>query len=429
MECPRVSKGRKTVQMPKTRYRVVLAAVLVLATASAVRFVAGSEAFTGDRGSQSVAQVESASPVGPAAEGESAAASQVAQPAVSVETDQAGNVPSDRPFVVRLTNGTLTGVTVEDPQGQGLAGDVTADGLSWQSSEPPVPQTPYTVRVSAVGSDQRPFDQTLQVTSAASSAVLRATLSPNDNEVVGIGMPAVVAFNRAVAPADRATVELRLSITTNPPVEGDWRWITPARVHWRPAVYWQPGTEVTVRSDLQGLKLSDAWGADQRTIHFKVGAAHVSTVDAATFQMTVTENGQVVRVIPASMGQNKYPTHQGIHLVLEKSKSVTMDSSTIGIPRDGPGGYYRKVAWATRLTYSGEFVHAAPWSQWAQGKRNVSHGCINVSTADARWFYDFAQRGDVVDIVNTPKKPKLYDPGMSDWNIPWDQWKAGDTAS
>ena len=429
MECPRVSKGRKTVQMPKTRYRVVLAAVLVLATASAVRFVAGSEAFTGDRGSQSVAQVESASPVGPAAEGESAAASQVAQPAVSVETDQAGNVPSDRPFVVRLTNGTLTGVTVEDPQGQGLAGDVTADGLSWQSSEPPVPQTPYTVRVSAVGSDQRPFDQTLQVTSAASSAVLRATLSPNDNEVVGIGMPAVVAFNRAVAPADRATVEQRLSITTNPPVEGDWRWITPARVHWRPAVYWQPGTEVTVRSDLQGLKLSDAWGADQRTIHFKVGAAHVSTVDAATFQMTVTENGQVVRVIPASMGQNKYPTHQGIHLVLEKSKSVTMDSSTIGIPRDGPGGYYRKVAWATRLTYSGEFVHAAPWSQWAQGKRNVSHGCINVSTADARWFYDFAQRGDVVDIVNTPKKPKLYDPGMSDWNIPWDKWKAGDTAA
>ncbi len=106
-----------------------------------------------------------------------------------------------------------------------------------------------------------------------------------------------------------------------------------------------------------------------------------------------------------------------------------MDSSTIGIPRNGPGGYYRKVAWATRLTYSGEFVHAAPWSQWAQGKRNVSHGCINVSTASAKWFYDFAQRGDVVEVVNTPKKPKLYDPGMSDWNIPWEQWKVGDTAT
>jgi lipoprotein-anchoring transpeptidase ErfK/SrfK len=117
-----------------------------------------------------------------------------------------------------------------------------------------------------------------------------------------------------------------------------------------------------------------------------------------------------------------------VHLALEKSSQVTMDSSTIGIPRDGPGGYYRKVAWATRLSYSGEFVHAAPWSVWAQGKRNVSHGCINVSTANAKWFYDFTRRGDVVEVVNSAKAPKLYDPGMSDWNIPWEKWKAGDTA-
>jgi lipoprotein-anchoring transpeptidase ErfK/SrfK len=413
--------------MPRTRYLVVFAAVAVLAAASA-RFVAGSEAFTGERASQSASQVGADPSDGDSSDGGDAD-TQTAQPTVSLETDQAGNAPSDRPLVIHLTNGSLTGVTVEDPQGQGLAGDLTADGLAWQSSEPPVPQTPYTVRVSAVGPDEQPFDQTLNVTSAAPSAVLRATLSPNDNEVVGIGMPAVVAFNRAVAPADRATVEQRLSLTTNPPVEGDWRWITPARVHWRPATYWQPGTEVTVSSDLEGLKVGDAWGAGQRTIHFKIGPARISTVDAATFQMTVTENGQVVKVIPASLGQKKWPTHHGIHLVLEKSKSVTMDSSTIGIPRNGPGGYYRKVAWATRLTYSGEFVHAAPWSQWAQGKRNVSHGCVNVSTANAKWFYDFAQRGDVVEVVNSPKKPKLYDPGMSDWNIPWDQWKAGDTAA
>ncbi|MGH9012192.1 MAG: L,D-transpeptidase, partial [Acidimicrobiia bacterium] len=186
---------------------------------------------------------------------------------------------------------------------------------------------------------------------------------------------------------------------------------------------------VSVRSDLRNLKVGEAWGADERMIQFKIGPAHVSTVDVATYQMTVTENGQVVKVMPASMGQKKWPTHHGIHLVLEKSKSVTMDSSTIGIPRNGPGGYYRKVAWATRLTYSGEFVHAAPWSQWAQGKRNVSHGCINVSTANAKWFYDFVQRGDIVEVINSPKKPKLYDPGTSDWNIPWEQWKAGDTAT
>ena len=350
-------------------------------------------------------------------------------PAASVDLDQAGNAPSDRPLVVRLANGSLTGVTVEDPQGQGLAGDLTPDGLAWQSSEPPVPHTAYTVRVSAVGAEQRPFDQTLNVTSGPPAAVLRATLSPNDGEVDGIGMPVVASFSRSVPAADRAAVEQRLAVTTNPPVEGDWRWITPSRVHWRPVTYWQPGTEVSARSDLRNLKVGEAWGEGERTIHFKIGPARMSTVDVATYQMTVTENGQVVKVMPASMGAKKWPTHHGIHLVLEKSKSVIMDSSTVGIPRNGPGGYYRKVAWATRLTWSGEFVHAAPWSQWAQGKRNVSHGCINVSTADAKWFYDFAQRGDIVEVVNSPKKPKLYDPGTSDWNIPWEQWKAGDTAA
>jgi lipoprotein-anchoring transpeptidase ErfK/SrfK len=329
---------------------------------------------------------------------------------------------------VKLANGTLTAVAVEDGQGQPLAGDVAADGLSWQSSEPPVPQTAYTVRVSGLGNDRHPFEQTFKVTSAAPTNVLRATLSPNDGEVVGVGMPAVVAFNRAVAPADRPAVEARLTVTTNPPVEGDWRWITPTRIHWRPAVYWQPGTEVAVHSNLGGLKLRDAWGADERTVHFTIGPAHISTVDVATYQMTVTENGQVVRVMPASMGQTRWPTHNGVHLALEKSRQVTMDSATIGIPRDGPGGYYRKVAWATRLSYSGEFVHAAPWSVWAQGKRNVSHGCINVSTADAKWFYDFTRRGDVVQVINSAKAPKLYDPGMSDWNIPWERWTAGDTA-
>ena len=119
---------------------------------------------------------------------------------------------------------------------------------------------------------------------------------------------------------------------------------------------------------------------------------------------------------------------RGVHLALEKSRQVTMDSATVGIPRDSPAGYYRKVAWATRLSYSGTYVHAAPWSTGSQGERNVSHGCINVSTADAQWFYGFTQRGDVVTVVNSNAKPLLYDPGMADWNIPWDQWKAGDTA-
>ena len=402
--------------MARTRNRLVVVAVAALAAASVVRFVGGSEASTSREGealpSKTAAEVTPAPP-----------------PVVSVETDPAGVAPWDRPLVVKVSNGSLNGVSVLDGQGQALTGDVAGAGDVWQSSQTLVPETLYTVEVSAVGSDQEPFEQSLTVTSSAPTAVLRATLAPAQGEVVGIGMPAVASFNRAVAKADRAAVEQRLAVTTVPPVEGDWRWITPARAHWRPAAYWQPGTEVTVRSDLRGLRVGDVWGADERTVAFRIGDAQVSMVDVSSHQMTVTKNGQVEKVIPISAGRGRWPTHNGVHLALEKNRTVTMDSSTVGIPRNGPGGYYRKVAWAIRLSWSGTFTHAAPWSVGSQGRTNVSHGCINMSTANAQWLFNFTRRGDPVEVVNSPAKPKLYDPGMADWNIPWEQWKVGDTAA
>ena len=350
-------------------------------------------------------------------------------PVVSVETDPAGVAPWDRPLLVNVSNGTLAGVSVLDGQGQPLAGDVAPGGGVWQSSQTLVPGTLYTVEVTALGADREPFEKSLTVTSSAPTTVLRATLAPARGEVVGIGMPAVVSFNRAVAKADRPTVEQRLAVTTKPPVEGDWRWITPARAHWRSASYWQPGTEVSVHSDLRGLRVGDAWGADEQTVAFRIGDAQISTVDVGTHQMTVMKNGQVEKVIPISAGAARWPTHNGVHLALEKNRTVTMDSSTVGIPRSGPGGYYRKVAWAIRLSWSGTFAHAAPWSAGSQGRTNVSHGCINMSTANAQWLFNFTRRGDPVEVVNSPAKPKLYDPGMADWNIPWEQWKVGDTAA
>ena len=402
--------------MARTRNRLLVVAVAALAAASAVRFVGGSEASTSGEGEALPA--EAAAKVTPAP-----------PPVVSVETDPAGVAPWDRPLLVNVSNGTLTGVSVLDGRGQALAGDVAPGGGVWQSSQTLVPETLYTVEISALGADQEPFEQSLTVTSSAPTAVLRATLAPAQGEVVGIGMPAVASFNRAVAKADRPAVEQRLAVTTNPPVEGDWRWITPARAHWRPASYWQPGTEVSVHSDLRGLRVGDAWGADERTVAFRIGDAQIGTVDVSTHQMTVTKNGQVEKVIPISAGRARWPTHNGVHLALEKNRTVTMDSSTVGIPRNGPGGYYRKVAWAIRLSWSGTFTHAAPWSVGSQGRTNVSHGCINMSTANAQWLFNFTRRGDPVEVVNSPAKPKLYDPGMADWNIPWEQWKVGDTAT
>ena len=78
-----------------------------------------------------------------------------------------------------------------------------------------------------------------------------------------------------------------------------------------------------------------------------------------------------------------------------------MDSSTYGVPSNSPNGYRTEVDYATQISYSGIYVHAAPWSVGSQGYSNVSHGCLNVSTSNAQWFYDNTKRGDIVEIVNT----------------------------
>ncbi|WP_309233058.1 L,D-transpeptidase [Blastococcus sp. TML/C7B] len=113
-------------------------------------------------------------------------------------------------------------------------------------------------------------------------------------------------------------------------------------------------------------------------------------------------------------------------MVTESHRDITMDSSTFGLAVDAPGGYRTDVEYAVRISNNGEFVHAAPWSESSQGIENVSHGCINLSTDRAGWFFGFAQPGDVVEVKNSIG-PQLSaaDGDIYDWAIPWEEWKAG----
>ena len=93
-----------------------------------------------------------------------------------------------------------------------------------------------------------------------------------------------------------------------------------------------------------------------------------------------------------------------------------MNSETIGIDPNGPNGYnIGDVQYAMRLTYSGEFLHAAPWSVYAQGHENVSHGCTGMSTSNAAWLYDHSLVGDVVEYTGTSNMMTLTN-GFGDWN-------------
>jgi lipoprotein-anchoring transpeptidase ErfK/SrfK len=140
--------------------------------------------------------------------------------------------------------------------------------------------------------------------------------------------------------------------------------------------------------------------------------------------MTVRRNGRVLRVMKASMGRPEFATRNGTFVVLEKHRRRIMDSATVNLPPGTPA-YRTAVEHAVRITNSGTFTHGAPWSVRDQGVRNVSHGCINLSPENAKWFYENAKRGDVVHVVGTDVPPLPDDPGSRNWNLTFEEWRAG----
>jgi lipoprotein-anchoring transpeptidase ErfK/SrfK len=253
------------------------------------------------------------------------------------------------------------------------------------------------------------------------------SVGPLDGATVGVALPIRVYFQRAVPEANRADIERHLQVVSSTPSDGSWNWLSSTEVHFRPSAYWPANTQVTLNANLYGVDLGNGvWGEKNRTVSFRIGDKHVSVVDAAAHTMQVFNGDQLVQTFPMSAGKNSTPTHNGIHVVTELDRHIVMDSSTFGLAVDAPGGYRANVEYAVRISNNGEFVHAAPWSVGSQGHSNVSHGCINLSTANAAWFFGFAQPGDPVEIKNSVG-PMLsaQDGDIHDWTIPWDQWQAG----
>ena len=341
------------------------------------------------------------------------------RPVVTVGlADGATGVDTDASVRVAATGGTLAGVRVTGPEGD-VPGSVV--GGSWRAGGLLHPGTGYVLAASAVGPGGAAMT-TVSFTTVVPTATALTRVQPLNGETVGVGMPVVVQFTAAVA--DRTAALAALSVTSDPVQEGAWRWTSAREVHWRPREYWQPGTTVVLSERLDGVALGDGvYGGRDREVRFTIGASHVSTVDATTHTMTVRSGGKVVRTFPVSTGRDAYPTTSGTHLVLEKNAVKVMDSSTVGIPSDSPEGYVTTAKWSTRISYSGEFVHAAPWSVASQGRANVSHGCVNASTADAEWFFTFSRRGDVVTVTGTPR-PLRAGNGLTDWIYSWEEWTA-----
>jgi lipoprotein-anchoring transpeptidase ErfK/SrfK len=326
---------------------------------------------------------------------------------------------------VRATTGRLTSVVVR-PQlgGRALAGTLSADGLFWTAGPALLRlSTSYVVEAQAVDPNGVRRVVTSSFATVKPKALLRTLVTPGEGAVVGGGMPIMVSFTARVT--NRAAVEAKLHVTMSKVVLGSWHWFSSKVVHWRPKTFWPAGEQVRVDLALSGVDAGKGvWGDRDRSYAFSVGDVVVSTVDVTSHMMTVTRNGKVLRVIPITTGKAGFLTRGGIKVIMNKERYRVMDSTTVDIPAGSPDAYRLKVEYALRVTYSGEFLHAAPWSVAHQGKENVSHGCTGMSLANAAWFFSISQIGDVVKYVHSARQLESGN-GYTDWNYNWSTWQAG----
>ncbi|XRQ15655.1 Ig-like domain-containing protein [Actinomadura welshii] len=335
----------------------------------------------------------------------------------------ARQVAPEKPVTVKADNGKLTEVTLTYGKKETEAeGELAADGSSWKSSWTLKPSTTYTVTAKGTGEDGEAATATSTFTTLKPAKKLESGMSPLDGETVGVGMPVQLLLSRPVSTkAGKVAVEKSLEVQMSEPVEGAWYWMSDEEVQFRPREYWPTGQKVKVTAHLAGVKIADGvYGVKDRTASFTVGERHITTVDADRHRAVVTENGETVKTINVSLGKPGHESYSGTMIVQEKAENIVMDSATTG----NPGEYRIPTKWNVRLTYSGVFVHSAPWSTVAQGSDNVSHGCVNMSPGSAKWFFDFSNRGDIVEVKNTGRKLQFGN-GPTPWAKSWEDWVAG----
>ncbi|BBY90329.1 L,D-transpeptidase [Mycolicibacterium tokaiense] len=337
--------------------------------------------------------------------------------------DGAVGVAMDQPITVTAENGVLGPVTLMNADGTPVAGELSKDGLTWSSTDQLDYNESYVLEASSLGLGGQ-ASQRMAFETHSPENLTMPYLMPGNGETVGIGQPVAIRFDENIP--NRAAAERAITITTNPPVEGAFYWLNNREVRWRPEQYWKPGTTVDVKVNTYGVDLGDGlFGQDNASTSFTIGDAVIATADDATKTITVRVNGEVVKTMPTSMGKNSTPTNNGVYIIGDRYADLVMDSSTYGVPVNSPNGYRTEVEYATQMSYSGIYVHAAPWSVGSQGYSNVSHGCLNVSTSNAQWFYNNTKRGDIVEVINTVGSPLPGTDGLGDWNVPWTEWKAG----
>jgi lipoprotein-anchoring transpeptidase ErfK/SrfK len=317
---------------------------------------------------------------------------------------------------------TYTGV---DSKGQKVKGSVDGelkkDGSRWKAKERLEPSATYTLAATGRNS----ADETTTTTTTFKTQKLTLaeqtfpTVYPLPDSKVGVGMPVVVTFDVPVK--DKAEVEKNLHVTSKPAQTGTWNWLSATEVRYRPKKYWQPGTQVTVKADVNGVNAGGGvFGQTSASTNFSIGRSLITRVDLASDVATVYRDGKKVRTIYVSGGKTGWQTRSGTKLIMAKEFNKKMTNEMIGAEED----YTLVAKYALRITNSGEFLHSAPWNAANFGVRNASHGCVGMSIADSAWLYENTLIGDPVVTTGSSRGLEQGN-GYSDWDVSYATYSKG----
>lgn len=328
--------------------------------------------------------------------------------------------------VTLTASARLRSMTVQDGEGRPIDGTLAKDGTSWASAGPIGPDASWSWTAITPGD----ASSVGTVASTAASQAVRATANIGVGRTVGIAAPIVVKFSARVT--DKAAVEKNLQVLIRPvgsngpwqPAVGSWAWLPDnapdSTVHFRTKNYWPAYTDVHVILPLAHLDWGGGiTGVQDLDWQFTIGRSQIVIADARKHNIVIYRDGTEVATYPASYGLGSDPirnTRTGINIITDKQRTVEMKSKRF---------HYDEIEhWAVRFNNDGQFIHANPDTVAQQGKTNVSHGCINLSTANAKAYYQTAIYGDPVDVRGTNVKLANTRTELYDWALSWKQWKA-----
>jgi lipoprotein-anchoring transpeptidase ErfK/SrfK len=354
--------------------------------------------------------------------------------------DGAAGVSVLDPISVAVKGATLDSVSLTNPEGKPVAGELSQDKLTWRSTESLGYDKRYELAVAGTDTKGVKISKTSGFTTVKPANLTLPYLQANaallleSRKVFGVGQPIVVRFDEKIP--DRAAAEKALVVTTEPQVEGVWHWFTDQEVHWRPEEYWKPGTQVTVTAKVYGLNLgSGLYGQKDVSASFAIGDKKVAIADDSTLRISVYVNDQLTRTVATSMGKHATEkgkngedldlrTRSGVHVVLGTDQKTRMTGASWGLAND----YDKDINYTTHISYQGEYIHEATWNIPLHGRQHDSHGCLNVGTQDAQWFMNNFIPGDIVEVKNSGIALANMD-GLTDWNLTWEQWREGSALS